>query len=275
VYLIILKRYFCFKKFHKIMKSKYKIFYKVFILFILILQSCVSKKQVLLMQDIDEYDIIKVTSSQNILQENDILKIEVTSLEMKASIPYNKASSQANGINSLALMQINGYLVSKNKTINFPVLGEISVEGKTTTDLEDDIKQQLESEGHLIKPNVSVRLLNAKFTILGEVKMPGTYTFTENNISLLQALGLAGDLTIDGNRHDIRLIREIDGQRFSTNIDITSADFLTSSFQNVKPNDVIIINPNSKKVKSAGLLGNISTALSIASILLSSIILIR
>jgi polysaccharide export outer membrane protein len=257
------------------MKSKYKIFYKVFILFILILQSCVSKKQVLLMQDIDEYDIIKVTSSQNILQENDILKIEVTSLEMKASIPYNKASSQANGINSLALMQINGYLVSKNKTINFPVLGEISVEGKTTTDLEDDIKQQLESEGHLIKPNVSVRLLNAKFTILGEVKMPGTYTFTENNISLLQALGLAGDLTIDGNRHDIRLIREIDGQRFSTNIDITSADFLTSSFQNVKPNDVIIINPNSKKVKSAGLLGNISTALSIASILLSSIILIR
>ena len=172
-------------------------------------------------------------------------------------------------------MQINGYLVSKNKTINFPVLGEISVEGKTTIDLENDIKQQLESEGHLIKPNVSVRLLNAKFTILGEVKMPGTYTFTENNISLLQALGLSGDLTIDGNRHDIRVIREIDGQRFSTNIDITSADFLTSSFQNVKPNDVIIINPNSKKVKSAGLLGNISTALSIASILLSSIILIR
>jgi polysaccharide export outer membrane protein len=118
-------------------------------------------------------------------------------------------------------------------------------------------------------------LLNAKITLLGEVKMPGTYTFTEKNISLLQLLGLAGDLTIDGNRQDIILIRETDGKRTVVNIDLTSANWLMSPYQNVKPNDVLIINPNSKKVKSAGLLGNISSALSIATILLSTIILIR
>ena len=257
------------------MRLKYKILNKVFILCILILQSCVSKKQVLYMQDLNVTDVSKVFSSENFFQENDILKIDVTSLEMEASIPYNKVTAVGGMMNSAELMQLNGYLVSKNKTINFPVLGEISVEGKTTKDLEVALIQQLESEGHLIKPNVSVRLLNAKITILGEVKMPGTYTFTENNISLLQALGLAGDLTIEGNRKDIILIRVADGKRITTKLDLTSASWLNSTYQNIQPNDVIIVNPNSKKVKSAGLVGNISTALSIASILLSTIILIR
>ena len=240
----------------------------------ILLQSCVSKKQVLYLQDVNAIDITEVTSSEYTFQENDILKIDVTSIEMKASIPYNKVLP-IGAANSLNLIQLEGYLVTKKKTINFPVLGEISVEGKTTTDLENYLKQRLESEGHLLKPNVAVRLLNAKVTILGEVNIPGTYTFTEKNMSLLQLLGLAGDLTIDGDRQDIILIRETDGKRTVANIDLTSADWLMSPYQNVQPNDVLIINPNSKKVRSAGLVGNISTVLSIASILLSTIILIR
>jgi polysaccharide biosynthesis/export protein len=242
---------------------------------LLIIQSCVSKKNILYLQDINSKDISKVFSAENLFQENDILKIDVTSLEMEASLPYNKAPATNGMMNSTESMQLNGYLVSKNKTINFPILGEISVEGKTTKDLEVALKQKLESEGHLIKPNVTVRLLNAKFTILGEVNLPGTYTFTENNISLLQAIGLASDLTIDGNRKDIILIRVADGKRITTKLDLTSASWLNSTYQNIQPNDVIIVNPNSKKVKSAGLVGNISTALSIASIVLSTIILIR
>ena len=245
------------------------------VIVIFLISSCVSKKQVILMQDLDDLDIIKVTSSLNTFQENDILKIEVTSIERKASIPYNKISSSGNGFNSLDLVQLNGYLVSKNKTINFPILGEISVEGKTANDLENHLKYLLESGNHLIKPNITVRLLNAKVTVLGEVNKPGTYTFTEKNISLLQALGLAGDLTIDGNRQDILVIRESDGKRMHSKLNLTSGSFLNTVFQNIKPNDVIIVNPNSKKVRSAGLVGNISTVLSIASILLSSIILIR
>ena len=255
--------------------NRYNFFYLLTIGFLLFFSSCVSKKNLLYLQDIQNYNNSEVISSQNILQENDILKIDVTSLEMKASLPYNKVTSGNMMGSTPELMQLNGYLVSKNKTINFPVLGKISVEGKTTKDLEDALKQRLESEGHLIKPNVSVRLLNAKITILGEVKMPGTYTFTENNITLLQALGLAGDLTIDGNRQDIILIRVADGKRITTKLDLTSASWLNSTYQNIQPNDVIIVNPNSKKVRSAGLIGNISTMLSIASILLSTIILIR
>ena len=256
------------------MRLKYIKSNKVLILLILILQSCVSKKQVLYVQDLINTDVSKVSSSFNTFQENDIIKIDVSSMEMKASAPFNKIQSEGIG-GSLVLMQLSGYLVSNNKTIIFPVLGEISVAGKTAQELEIDLKNRLESEGYLIKPNVNVRLLNGKVTVLGEVNNPGTYTFTEKNITLFQCLGLAGDLTIDGNRQDIILIRETDGKRTVVNIDLTSANWLMSPYQNVQPNDVLIINPNSKKVKSAGLLGNISTALSIASILLSTIILIR
>jgi polysaccharide export outer membrane protein len=244
------------------------------ILSILFINSCVSPKQILYLQDLETQDISEISLNQNTIQENDILKIDVTSLEMKASIPYNKNLGQA-PLNSLNILQLNGYLVSNNKTINFPVLGEISVADKTIYDLEKYLDNLLESEGHLINPNVTVRLLNSKFTILGEVKQPGTYTFTEKNISLLQALGLARDLTIEGNRKDILLLRESDGQRTTIKLDLTSANFLSSPYQNIHPNDIIIVNPNSKKVKSAGLVGNISTFLSIASILLSTIILIK
>jgi polysaccharide export outer membrane protein len=241
----------------------------------LIFESCVSKKQVLLMQDLNEVDISKVTLVQNTIQVNDILKIDVTSLDAKASVPYNKTFSSGIGGASLDLIQLNGYLVAANKTITFPILGEISVSGKTISELEIDLKERLVSGGHLINPDVMVRLLNAKVTILGEVNIPGTYTFTERNITLLQAIGLAGDLTIDGNREDILIIREFDGNRITKKIDLTSSSFLSSPYQNIRSNDVIIVNPNSKKIKSAGLIGNISTMLSIASILLSTIILIR
>lgn len=254
---------------------KHFVKFKLLIFISLILGSCVSKKNILYLQDINSIDITKVSSSQYIIQENDILKIDITSLENKASIPFNKVSSSGAIGNNLAMMQLDGYLVSEKKTINFPVLGETSVQGKTIFELETIIKNRLIKGGYLIKPNVSIRLLNAKFTILGEVNKPGTYTFTEKNMSLLQALGLAGDLTIDGNRKDIILIRELEGKRITTYLDLTSASLLTSFYQNVQPNDVIIVNPNSKKVRSAGLVGNISAVLSIASILLSTIILIR
>ncbi|MDC3284952.1 polysaccharide biosynthesis/export family protein [Flavobacteriaceae bacterium] len=254
---------------------KHFIKFKLLIFISLILGSCVSKKNILYLQDINSIDITEVSSSKYILQENDILKIDITSLENKASLPFNKVSSSGALGNNIAMMQLDGYLVSVNKTINFPVLGEISVLNKTIFELESDIKNRLIKGGYLIKPNVSIRLLNSKFTILGEVNKPGTYTFTEKNISLLQALGLAGDLTIDGNRKDIIVIRELEGKRITTYLDLTSASLLTSFYQNVQPNDVIIVNPNSKKVRSAGLVGNISAVLSIASILLSTIILIR
>ena len=201
------------------MNSKH--FFLILSLFILF-QSCVTKKRILYLQDSDSIKNIKVDYNNNIIQVDDILKISISTLIPEAAIPYNgNLANNNNNLPSLDMMLLEGYLVSNNMTIKFPVLGEISVKGKTTLDLENEIKKLLIKGDHLVNPTVKIRLLNAKFTILGEVGSPGTYTYTENNINLLQAIGLAGDLTIDGDRKDIILIREVNGQRSSINLDLT------------------------------------------------------
>ena len=248
-----------------------------FFLFALILlisfQSCVSKKEMLYMQDIASYNNTGVTYNNHTLQVDDVLKISVGALMPEAALPYNNVTGGSVVANTIDEMRLDGYLVSQNNTINFPVLGELSVKEKTTQDLENDIKKLLVNGGYLINPNVTVRLLNAKVTILGEVKMPGTFSFTENNISLLQALGLAGDLTINGSREDIMVLRRVDGLQTTARINLTSANFLSGPYQMVKPNDVIVVNPNSAKLKTAGYVGNISAILGITSVILTSILL--
>ena len=241
---------------------------------ITLLLSCVSKKEMLYMQDVASYNNTDVTYNNYTLQVDDILKISVGALMPEAALPYNNVTAGNMVANNIDLMKLDGYLVAQNFTINFPVLGVLSVKEKTTQDLENDIKQLLVDGGYLINPNVTVRLLNAKVTILGEVRQPGTFSFTENNISLLQALGLAGDLTINGNREDVVVLRRIDGLQTTERINLTSANFLSGPYQMVKPNDVIVVNPNSAKLKTAGYVGNVSTILGITSLLLSSIILL-
>ena len=243
------------------------------LLMLLLLQSCVSKKEMLYLQDLESFNNTEVTFTNHTLQVDDILKISVGALMPEAALPYNNVTGGRVVANSVDIMKLDGYLVSKNYTINFPVLGELSVKDKTTQDLENDIKKLLVDGGYLINPNVTVRLLNAKVTILGEVQRPGTLSFTENNISLLQALGLAGDLTINGSREDVVVLRRIDGLQTTARINLTSANFLSGPYHMVKPNDVIVVNPNSAKVKTAGYVGNISAILGITSVILTSILL--
>ncbi len=208
------------------------------------------------------------------IQPNDILKITVETLVPEAALPYNKRSSQGMQPQNVQLLQLEGYLVSLDNTIKFPVLGEISTDNQTTKQLETTIKEKLVSGGHLLNPTVNVRLVNAKVTILGEVNQPGTYSFTEQNITLLQALGYAGDLTINGKRNDILITREVDGLRKVSHIDLTSAAFMNSEFYFIKPNDVIVVNPNNPRVKNAGFVGDVGTILTIASLALSITILL-
>ncbi|MDC1372994.1 polysaccharide biosynthesis/export family protein [Flavobacteriaceae bacterium] len=256
------------------MKFQYlvKHFLLIFSIFTLF-QSCVSKKEMLYLQDVESYNNTEVTYNHHTLQVDDILKISVGALMPEAALPYNNIAAVNMAANNLDVMKLDGYLVSQNSTINFPVLGELSVKEKTTQDLENDIKKLLVDGGYLINPNVTVRLLNAKVTILGEVQRPGTFSFTENNISLLQALGLAGDLTINGSREDVVVLRRVDGLQTTERINLTSANFLSGPYQMVKPNDVIVVNPNSAKLKTAGYVGNISAILGITSVILTSILL--
>jgi polysaccharide export outer membrane protein len=246
------------------------------ILLLIFLQACKSKKEIYYMQDINAYNNTEVNFINPTIQINDILKIEVGSLVPEAAIPYNRLSpGQAIGGVSIELMQLDGYLVSLEQTIFFPILGEISVANKSITDLESELISRLESGGHLINPTVMVRLLNAKITILGEVTRPGVYSFTENNITLLQALGLAGDLTISGKREDVVLIRELDGVRTIAHFDLTKSDWLESPYYMLKTNDVILVNQNGARVKSAGYIPNLGALIGAIGFTITTILLIQ
>ena len=243
------------------------------LLLLIVVSSCASKKDILYLQDADSNNASTIVYQSSTIQPNDILKITVESLIPAATIPYNRMISSSAGA-SVELMKLQGYLVSNEGTINYPILGEIAVNNLTTQDIENKIKQTLVTGGHLKNPTVSVRLLNAKITILGQVNSPGTYTFTEQNITILQALGYAGDLTINGKRDDIIITRDVDGVRKISHIDLTSTDFMNSEYFYIKPNDNIIVNPNNPKVKESGFVSNVGTLLTVASLALSITILL-
>lgn len=241
----------------------------------LLVSSCSTKKEILYFQDAEDYKETDAAYNTNTLQPNDILQVMISATLPETAVPYNRTSGNGNmGMNPQA-MNLQGYLVSPEGYITLPILGKIKVQGQTTTDLEVHLVELLETGEHLVDPSVSVRLVNGKVTVLGEVRNPGTFNFTEQNLSIPQALGLAGDLTINGKRDDIFLIREMDGKRRITHIDLTTAAWMDDpEFSKIRPNDILVVHPNKARVKSAGIVGNIGTLLSVSTTVLSIVILL-
>tara|TARA_A100001035_G_scaffold273520_1_gene264148 strand:+ start:320 stop:1090 length:771 start_codon:yes stop_codon:yes gene_type:complete len=250
--------------------------YSVFLFFLILISSCSYKHQIIYLNDIEkeEADSWSNISFLNNIETGDILKIDIKTVVPEASIPYNKSMPFDSKNYNIELLKLEGYLVDDLLMINFPVLGKISVDKLNEKQLEDKITSLLAKGNHLTNANVSVRRINNKFTVLGEVKNPGTFSHFEKNLNILQAIGYAGDLTIDAKRKDITLIRQEKGNKRVYKVDLTKSKFFKSSAYDIKNNDIIIINPNFSKVKSAGFIGNPSSVASIASILLSITLLI-
>ena len=242
----------------------------------LLLSSCVSNKDLLYFGDANMSQSTPINYTSNTLQPNDILDIKIGALVPETAIPYNSQTINNLGpqIQNIEVLKLQGYLVGTDGSIVLPILGKIEVVNKSIASLEQELISILEDGQHLVSPSVSVRLLNAKVTVLGEVGRPGTYTFTEQFISLPQALGYAGDLSINGKRTDILLIREQQGERRISQINLTTTNWMNNPEYRIMPNDVIVVNPNNAKVKSAGIIGNASTVVSIVSVLLSITILL-
>ncbi len=210
--------------------------------------------------------------SNHTINVDDILKVDVTSIEPLLTQQFNTNNS-TNSISNKESMLYNGYLVNSEGYINFPVIGKIMVIGKTLDECRTAIKSKIEDTGILINPTVDVKLLNAHFTVLGEVNRPGRYEYLKNNMNIFTALGIAGDLTINGKRKEIKIIRDQNGKKSISEIDITNTDFLKTNYQ-IFSGDIIIVKPNNNRVKNAGIIGNSGTLLSLLSFVLSSIIVI-
>lgn len=246
----------------------------LFVLVLVILQSCTTKKNMLYLQDLDTYSNSTLNYAATKIQPNDILKINISDLNPLVSAPFNIPDGALN-LQSVEMMQLSGYLVTPQGDVTLPILNEIKVGSLTPADAELKIKERLISEGYLVNPTVVVRVLNNKFTILGEVNSPGVITFTEQSISLLDAIGLAGDLTYSAIRKDVKLIRELDGKRLVYHIDLTTASWMSDPNYRIRQNDVIVVTPNKLKVNSGGLIKDPLQLLAIIASILSLYLLFQ
>jgi polysaccharide export outer membrane protein len=221
-----------------------------------------------------EHSSVLVSKKTSYIQSGDILKIEVSSLVTEAAAIFNKTSNKLQNNNNLQTLLLEGYRVNDMLEINYPVLGVINVENLSLHDLEDKITNLLVDEGHLQNPTINISRLNFKFTVMGEVNQPGTFSTLDENINLFQAIGHAGDLTINGKRKNIILLRQDKGVQKIYNVDLTKSDIMRRPYFYIHNNDVIIVEPNYSKVKSAGFIGSPTSIASISSLLLSITLLL-
>ena len=244
------------------------------VLLTICLFSCAHKKQIVYLKNFKKSSITKIDSYiKNNIEIGDVLKIDIKTSIPEASVPYNNLDNIQPNV-STDLLIINGYLVDKDSTINYPVLGAINVVGFSESELALHIKKLLVDLGHLTNPHVKVRKVNSKFTVLGEVRNPGTYSYYDNQLNVFQALGIAGDLLITAKRNNILLLREENGLRKTYNFSLNNSKLLDMPYYYIRSNDVIIIEPNFAKIKSAGFIGSPSSIASISSLLLSITLLL-
>ncbi|MCV2483542.1 polysaccharide biosynthesis/export family protein [Flavobacterium sp. SH_e] len=250
-----------------------KFFFPIILLILLMLESCTTKKEMLYLQDLDSYANSTLNYTSPKIQPNDILKIDIGDINPVVAAPFNMTSA-TNGQTSVEMMRLSGYLVNPQGNIMMPILNEVKVGGLTPANVEIKIKERLINENYLVNPTVQCRVLNNKFTILGEVNAPGVKPFSEESISLLDAIGLAGDLTYSAIRKDVKLIREVDGKRLVFHVDLTTASWMSNPNYRIRQNDVIIVEANKLKVNSGGLIKDPIQVLGIAASLTAVILLI-
>jgi polysaccharide export outer membrane protein len=181
-----------------------------------------------------------------------MLSIVISAIDPQTVAPFNLPiiSYSSPGEEKLSTTPtIQPYVVDVNGEINFPIVGKIKIGGLKKSEAVSLIKEKLEP--FLKDPIITIQFLNYKITILGEVRNPGTYTISNEHTSILQALGIAGDLTIYGRRDNVLLIRESQGgKKEYIRIDLTKTDVLASPFYYLQQNDVIYVEPNKTRINT-------------------------
>jgi polysaccharide biosynthesis/export protein len=218
---------------------KFNLYY---LLVFLLISSCGPTRNLAYFSDLKE----QTTYSEQIknvavskIQPNDLLSITVSSTSPESDIQFNRAMLGANE------SKIEGYLVDQAGYIDFPVLGRIQIGGLTKQEAKEKLSKLLQQ--YLKDPVVSIRNMNFKVTVIGEVNRPSTFTVPAERITVLEALGLAGDMTPYGKRENVIVMREEAGFRTITRLDLNSKEILNSPYFYLQQNDVLYIEPDKMK----------------------------
>jgi polysaccharide export outer membrane protein len=176
------------------------------------------------------------------IKTNDILGVTIQTIDPQAAAMFNNAGSSSSGGNSPTG---SGYLVDANGNIELPLIGKMKVLGLTTIEAKEAIRET--AKQYFKDPAVNVRFLNFNITMLGDVARPGTYTVPSERITVLDALGMAGDLSITGKRENVMVMREDGGDRKVVRLNLTRSDMLQSPYYYLRTGDVVYVEPNKAK----------------------------
>ena len=247
------------------------------LLFIL-LSSCTSKNKLDYLQNIETVALeASMKNAKSTIQPNDQLVIMVTAKDMDVVKPFNQNYSSAEAVQpsvaggntpSAGSQIISGptYIVDAEGNIDFPTLGQINTTGKNLIEIKDELRSRISR--FVINPTVNIRLANFKVTVLGEVNRQGEYTVPGGQATILNALGLAGDLTMYGKRDNVLIVRNIDGQISKERLNLLDANFINSPYFNLKQGDVIYVSSNENRQIAANQSPNTGLYISIASVAL-------
>lgn len=234
----------------------------------LLVSSCRSlKDEVVYFQNAKNFETIVDTDTFTPkFKVNDIVSIYVSTYDVEASRPFNLLKQSGNN------SQFLDYIIDTDGNIDFPVLGKIKLIGLTVEEAKDLIKKKL-SDGYLKDPIVNMRILNFRISVLGEVRSPGTYMVSGQRITIMEALGLAGDLTIKGRRDNILVVRDFNGTKTYTRVNLTNKEVFNSPVYFLTQNDVVYVEPNNSAMSESKGDSRIGLILSISSFLISLAIL--
>lgn len=246
------------------------------ILSLIFLNSCVSGKKITYFQNMEQLEQLAEASKTGLsIKPNDLLTVSVSAYNMEAALPFNLPVVGSTGTDMLraqGVAQMQPYLVDSNGNIEFPQLGTIKVAGMNRQELSGKLKTQISL--YVKEPIVNVRIVNFQVSVLGEVNRPGTFSIPDEYLSLPKALGLAGDMSIYGQRENVLVVREENGQKSYAYLDLTDSNVMNSPYYYLKQNDMVYVEPNNAQKQGAGYNRNSSVYISIASVLISLAILI-
>lgn len=231
-----------------------KITLLIVFLFFSLIYSCKAPEDIVYFQNTKNLEEIKLSNKfESIFKLDDIISISVSAPDMDTAKPFNllqgTSLNSSEGGSSTSEIQSPTYLIDTHGNIQFPVLGEIKVVGLTRIQVKELIKLKLKT--YINDPIVSVRLHNFKITILGDVTNPGSHIISNDRITIIDALGMAGDLTIKGKRKNIMVIRENDGFMTYHKLDITSKNIFNEPAYYLTQNDIVYVEPNKSRIRSS------------------------
>ena len=237
---------------------------------VLVLTSCASRKEVVYFQDTGDYETL-VDNNKSItkFKIDDLVSIHVSSLDPEASAPFNLYRGASEG--GFRPEQVD-YLVDQDGMIDFPVLGKLKIEGLSPEELRLMLRAQLSE--YLKDPIINIRLRNFTITVLGQVNRPGTYPVNGEQISILEALGLAGDLTLRGVRENVMVIRDFNGTKVYNRIDLTSKNMIKSPVYYLTQNDIVYVEPNTTGIRETSIGPSTGITITILSTLVTSAVIL-